>query len=223
METKQKIIEVLVDCLSVQDSENLVAYLEKQTDFFTAPASTVFHGSVEGGLAEHSWNVYALLKEKVERYGLPVPKRTIALCGLMHDVCKTNFYAKVKKWIVDPEKPVIMKSAPLKKDAAGRVLEWGEQETKNWIYTDAYEVQDIFPAGHGEKSVFILQRILQLTDEEILAIRWHMVIDPSVHFNYPYGYSYNASIAKYPFVTLMQTADMEASQVLETKSLLSRV
>lgn len=37
-----------------------------------------------------------------------------------------------------------------------------------------YEITRNFPAGHGEKSVILIMRFMYLTDEEILAIRWHM-------------------------------------------------
>ena len=45
--------------------DELINFIEK-SDFFKAPASTRFHGSYEGGLLEHSLNVYKLLCEKVK-------------------------------------------------------------------------------------------------------------------------------------------------------------
>jgi len=215
MDIKDKIYTALRDSIMEDDGvENLIGYLEQGTDYFAAPCSTMFHLNVDGGLAKHSWNVYELLKEKVERFNLKTPPRTIAICGLLHDINKTNFYVKAKKWIIDPDEPVIMKSMPLK-DKNGKIVAWEPQESKNWICVDGWDVDDKFPIGHGEKSVIILQRFIKLTDEEALAIRWHMVMDPSIHFNYPYGYPYNASVKEYPLVTLLQTSDMEASQVLE--------
>jgi len=187
---KEKILKILKEDLKDRDgAEDFLYYLENGTDFFTAPCSTIFHLAKDGGLAEHSMNVYELLKEKVARYELKVNPDTIAICGLMHDLCKTNFYKKGKKWTKSDGK---------------------------WLEVDCYEVDDQFPTGHGEKSVFILQRFLKLTDDEILAIRWHMAaFDASIHFNYPNGFPFRASIKKCPLVTLLVTADMEASNIIE--------
>lgn len=37
-----------------------------------------------------------------------------------------------------------------------------------------YSVKDQLPMGHGEKSVYLVMKFMDLTDEEALAIRWHM-------------------------------------------------
>lgn len=187
---KEKILKILSEDLKNREGiENFLYYLENGTDFFTAPCSTIFHLNGEGGLAKHSLNVYTLLKEKVERHGLKTPPDTIAICGLLHDLSKTNFYVKGKKW---------------------------KKENGKWVQIDCYEVEDQFPASHGSKSVFILQRFLKLTDEEILAIQWHMgPFQQSVGFNYPDGYAYKNAREKYPLVTLLFTADFESSDVLE--------
>ena len=51
--------------LSVQRDgiQKLVNYINK-TDFYKAPASTRFHLACEGGLLQHSLNVYDCLTEK---------------------------------------------------------------------------------------------------------------------------------------------------------------
>jgi len=72
------------------------------------------------------------------------------------------------------------------------------------------------PLGHGEKSLSILQDFISLTDDEKLAIRWHMgPTEPGTHFNYPSGYAFRAAMERSPLVTLLFTADLEASQILE--------
>lgn len=188
-ETKNKIIKILNDGLGDRDGKkDLIAWLET-TDFFTAPASTMFHGNIEGGLAEHSLNVYELLAEKVKRYNLDISMGTIVICGLLHDVNKTNFYKKDFKWVKDDGK---------------------------WIQKEIWVVDDKFPSGHGEKSVFLIQKFINLTDEEILAIRWHMGnFDPGISFNYPSGFPFRQSQKSHKLVTLLMTADMEAMFILE--------
>jgi hypothetical protein len=160
-----------------------------QSDFFVAPCSTEHHLSRPGGLAEHTLNVLLLLREKAKRYELKTPTDSITICGLGHDLCKANFYVKGKKNV---------------------------KEGGMWREKDIYLVKDQFPMGHGEKSVSILQDYLSLTEEEKLAIRWHMAaFDASIHFNYPNGFPYREACKKYPLVTLLFTADYEASQVIE--------
>ncbi len=126
--------------------ESLIRYLEEETDFFTAPASTKWHGAVYGGLLHHSLEVYKLL----ENFSKPlkdVSKETLILCALLHDICKTNMY--------------VVRKRNVKVD--GR---WQEEES--------FAIEDQFPFGHGEKSVYLCMRHIQLTPEEALAIRWHM-------------------------------------------------
>ena len=136
--------------------ENVLNWLEK-TDFYTAPASARFHGCFEGGLLLHSLNVYDVLRSindgivnsgYVEGYhGLPF--ETIAIAALLHDVCKVNFYTKIKRWRKD--------------------------ENQRWEQYDTWGYEEQEPLGHGEKSVIILQRLgLYLSSREIYMIRWHM-------------------------------------------------
>ena len=191
METKQKILNIIDTNIKRQGTENLKYYLENATDFLSAPSSTMYHGSHEEGLAEHSLNVYNLVLEKIRFHELEntYSPETISICGLFHDLCKTNFYVIEKKWT---------------------------KESGIWEKVDAYGVDDTFPSGHGEKSVFILQRFLNLTDSEILAIRWHMIaFDASIHFNYPNGFPFKKAMKEEPLVCLLATADMEASTLLE--------
>ena len=89
---KEKFLELL-RTVKRDGIEDLINFLEK-SDFFKAPASTRFHGNYEGGLAEHSMKVYEILKHKVEHNikGVTIPEESIIIIGLLHDICKTNFY-----------------------------------------------------------------------------------------------------------------------------------
>ena len=83
-----------------------------------------------------------------------------------------------------------------------------------------WSIDDKLPLGHGEKSLSILQNFIKLTEVEKLAIRWHMgATEPGTHFDYPTGYAFRAAMEKHPLVTLLFTADLEASQVLEKEKL----
>jgi len=125
--------------------------------FFNAPASSQGHGAYPGGLLEHSLNVYdSAMEARKAMINLrpdleaDLDPDSIAIAALLHDVCKADFYRLVKK---------------------KRRNEVGQYED-----FEQYEIHDEnFPVGHGEKSVILLlQSGLDLKDEEIYAIRWHM-------------------------------------------------
>jgi hypothetical protein len=169
--------------------KTLLTYLEKETDFFTAPASTMFHGNYEQGLLLHSLSVYDSAKMIAESLDLSFDPESIAICSLFHDVCKANYYVKGKR----------------NKKIDGK-----------WEEIVVWEVKDQLPMGHGEKSVFIITKYMELTDEEALAIRWHLgPADPGVHFNYPSGYSQKQAFRENPLVALIHIADMTASYLLD--------
>jgi len=167
----------------------LMTYLEKDTDFFLAPCSTIYHLNVEGGLVLHSLNILMVMERLAETYGDFAPRESRAIVSLFHDVCKANYYVKTTKNI--------------KKDG-----KWREEEV--------WAIEDKFPAGHGEKSVILLQQFMLLSLDEILAIRWHMSSwDPGVHFHYPSGNSLNLSMDKCKLLNALVIADTEATRFLE--------
>ena len=188
--------QIILDVLSkVQrpGMDKVIDYLNK-SDFFTAPASTKYHGNFEGGLAEHSYNVYELFKLKNEEYQLELPEETVIIAALLHDICKTDFYKK-----------------GIRNVKQGKKLNYRGQEVDNWVEKEVWEVEDSYPIGHGEKSVILLQQLISLTYEEILLIRWHMGgfegKDNSLTM-------YNA-YKMFPACVALHTADIEASYFLE--------
>ena len=162
--------------------ENLIAFMQK-SDFFKAPASTRFHGCFEGGLAEHSMKVYEILKQKVKNsvINLNVPKESIIIIGILHDICKVNYY-KVDYRNV--------------KNALGV-----------WEKVPYYTVEDTIPYGHGEKSVMMLCEYIKLTNEEKYSIRWHMGYTEPKELYATIGEAYK----KYPLALLTHEADLEAT------------
>lgn len=161
--------------------------------YFTAPASTKYHGAYEGGLYDHSYAVADQLLVLTERLELKW-ERPISpfIVGMFHDLCKCDNYIK---------RPNIVEA----KDKSGNVL-------KEIVTGEHYEYNpDIIIPGHGEKSVIMLQQIMTLTDEEIACIRWHMGAyekDPKM-WDY-----YSRAIEKYPNVLYTHTADMIASKII---------
>lgn len=191
MTKKEEFISIYQNNIVRDGADKLLEYLESpQSDFFTAPASTRFHGSYEGGLLEHSINVYHCLKDYLSRervqdiYQLAYSEETIALVALLHDLCKVNCYVKGTR---------------NKKDANGV-----------WQTVPTFEYVDDMPYGHGEKSVYIISGFMRLTREEAFAIRYHMGFSGTEPQN-----NVGAAFEKYPLAFALSTADMEATYFME--------
>lgn len=182
---KEKFIELLRST-NREGIEDLIAFLDK-TDFFTAPASTRFHGSFEGGLLEHSLKVYEILDYKVKHcvIDMNVSEDTIKLVALLHDICKLNFYK------------VDYRNA---KNALGK-----------WEKVPYYTIDDTIPYGHGEKSVMMISEYIKLTPEEKYSIRWHMgYTEPKELYN-----TIGSAYKKYPLALLTHEADLEATYLFD--------
>lgn len=223
---KQFIISKHKDIVKREGSDKLLEYV-LSTDFFQAPASTRFHLAIPGGLAQHSLNVYDLLTEKNSRYGLGYSDETIFICGMYHDLCKVNFYKEATdpateaqmKYLVSLAGPE-MAAISMSKKHVSALIDWhknGKNGDKPEVTTE-YVIEDQLPIGHGEKSMMLINRYIELTPNEAMAIRWHMVaFDPGIHFSYPSGYSFNRAINSCSLVTALFTADIEAGNLVESK------
>ena len=191
MTKKEEFIKIYTENIGREGSDKLLDYLlSSQSDFFTAPASTRFHGSYEGGLLEHSINVYYCLRDYLERqrvkdiYNLEYSDESIAIVSLLHDLCKVNCYVKGTRNV---------------KDKAGV-----------WQQVPTYEYSDDMPYGHGEKSVYIVSGFMRLSREEAFAIRYHMGFSGNEPQN-----NVGSAFEIYPLAFALSTADMEATYFLE--------
>lgn len=144
-ENKKFIIDLLLSTKR-PGMEKLVKWLG-ETDFFTAPASTRYHLSVKGGLAQHSINVYKLLRGKVDSGLISISDDTVIITSLLHDICKANFYSVQKR---------------------NRKIDGVWTEVEEW------GVDDKLPLGHGDKSCYLVQCFIPLKSEEYAMIRYHM-------------------------------------------------
>lgn len=210
---KEKFIEIYRKNIQRQGSEDLLKWLEA-TDFFDAPASTRYHLNRPGGLVEHSINVYKRLRRlhSIEKYGdlsdmTVFPEaETIAIVGLLHDVCKVDVYRREPKnqKTYDLEKVAAAQDWQVKHDAGGDFI---------WETVMGYRADDQLPYGHGEKSVYIISGFMRLTREEAFAIRYHM--GP-----WQKGEEQNAGKAfeRFPMALLTHLADMQATYIDEAES-----
>lgn len=179
--------------------DEVIGQLE-ELGFFQAPASSKFHLNHEGGLLEHSLNVCKVglmlreqmlaLKPDLEE---SLNKESVIIAALLHDICKADIYQKcIRK----------------RKDRLGQ---WVDYETYELDYSD-------FPLGHGEKSVIVLLRMgLDLSDDEIMAIRWHMSAWDLPFQSPDLKANFDTAKRLCPICSLIQAADGLASNLLESK------
>ena len=159
----------------------------KENGYFTAPASTKYHGNYAGGLFDHSFAVAKQLKWLTECNELKwMSERSPIVIGLFHDICKIDQY----------------KPKTAKMYNGDDVSVSGEWESRD----------DMLLKGHGDKSVMILAGHMQLTEEEVLCIRYHMgaFTDKS---EWP---DYTRAVRKCPNVLWTHQADMIAAHLLNT-------
>ncbi len=181
---KERFISLLKE-INRNGIDELIAFLYQDTDFFVAPASAYHHGNYMGGLVDHSLAVYDNLVKIVNVFGLSdrYSDETVLVTSLLHDLCKANFYRKVLR-------------------------NRKNEKTGQWEKVEIYEINDQFPIGHGEKSVILLGRYLALTDEEMLAIRWHMGGFDDAARAYTGGQSLSKAMKTSPLVAALHMADM---------------
>jgi len=152
----------------------------KNTSFYEDPASTKYHEAFKHGLLYHTLRVYNKMCEVVQ---IPTFKNvdlsSATLCCICHDWCKIGLYEQYKRNV---------------KNDAGK-----------WESVDAYKRGSFpHPLGHGVASAYIAMKLIKLSEEEWLAIRWHMAM-----FNVASNEinEYQQSCEDYPLVHLLQFAD----------------
>lgn len=183
MTAKEEFIQIYKESITREGSAQLLEWLEK-TDFFTAPASTRYHCACENGLVMHSVSVYNTMIEKHFDEETDSAE-SFAICALLHDLCKAQFYK--------------ISSRNVKNEDTGR-----------WEKVPYYSVDDRFPFGHGEKSVFLIERFMKLKLDEAMAIRWHMGEFGDKNSN-TISQAYNM----YPLAVKLHLADLESTFLRE--------
>ena len=190
MSAKEEFIEIYTSNIHREGADALLDYLEHKSDFFTSPASARYHGAYEGGLCDHSVNVYHCLTEYLARervqelYGVEVAGESVAVAALLHDLCKIGCYKSGTRNV---------------KNADGK-----------WESVPTFRFEDPLPYGHGEKSVYIISGFMRLTREEAMAIRWHMGFSGSEDPR-----TIGQALEQYPLAFALSVADMEATYFLE--------
>lgn len=188
MNNKERFIEIFKTNVKREGADKLLEFLIT-SDFFRAPASTRYHGAYEGGLCEHSLNVYDCLCDYMKRervtkeYGLNYNAESITIASLLHDLCKVNFYVQTTRNV---------------------------KEDGVWKSVPYFSIDDRLPYGHGEKSVYIASGYMKLTRDEAFAIRYHMGFSGSEEIN-----TVGRALEMFPLAFALMVADMESAYFLE--------
>lgn len=182
--------EQLLQSVNRDGIDKLIEFIRK-SDFYTAPASTRYHGAYEGGLLEHSLNVFDCLANKWEldqgiwhEHMNGIEEDSIVIISLLHDICKTYYYITEMRNV---------------------------KENGVWVQKPYYTVDDKIPYGHGEKSVMMIEEYIKLKPVERYAIRWHM----GAYSGQQDWNTLGAAMEKYPLVLALHQADMEATYLME--------
>ena len=183
MNARDEFIKIYTENIFRDGSKELLEWLQT-TDFFTAPASTRYHCACENGLVMHSVSVFNTLMEK--HFDEETDSvESFAICALLHDLCKAQFY-KVSTRNVKNE------------------------QTGQWEKVPYYTIEDSFPFGHGEKSVFLIERFMRLKIDEAMAIRWHMG-----EFGDKNSNTISQAYDRYPLAVKLHLADLESTYLRE--------
>lgn len=186
MDFKEEFKRIVADNIHRDGIDALMKWLEG-TDFYTAPASTKYHGAYEGGLLQHSLNVYSQLKKLCSWYGCDASEESIALVSLFHDLCKVGMY-KVE-------------------------LRWRKNLRNQWEQYGAYKLDEDFAfGGHGSKSVYLVQSFIKLTPDEASAINCHMGQWDATSYSNP-----TPVYERNPLAWLLHVADEAANFLMENE------
>lgn len=185
VETRKRIEEELL-AIKREGIEDLVEYLE-EIDFYTAPASTRFHGAEKGALATHSLNVLIYARELAKKWlGKNIYEKyadSITICALLHDLGKAGQFGK----------PLYVEN----------ILKSGKASDAQPFKTN----DDLKTLPHEIVSVVEATKFIDLTEEEQRAIAWH---------NGLYGlFKYEIQGKEDELYMIIHFADMWASRIVE--------
>lgn len=164
--------------------EDLLTWLEK-ADFYTAPASTRYHGAYAGGLCQHSLDVLEYARKLAVLCEKPISDESLAVAALFHDLCKVNFY---------------------------KTDERNQKINGEWVKVPCYTIEEKYAfGGHGSKSVFLVQQFMKLKTDEAAAINCHMGFSQGGDTVRDVSSAYQA----FPLAWIIHVADEAATYLLD--------
>lgn len=176
--------------------KDLIDYLEI-SGFFEVPCSGGHHLSKEGGLLEHSLNVYYLMKELYEEVlgnDVEISSNALIITGLLHDLGKNGDYGK-PNYVPN----MIKDGRPTKAEP--------EQKYKQSEDKPYKSNPDLLYIPHEVRSVAIAKSYIPLTESEEHAIYYHN--GKYTHTGY--------DLKETPLQMLLHFADMWCSRIIENE------
>lgn len=177
----------------------LYEYME-ENGFFQAPCSGAHHLAKEGGLAEHSLNVYRIMNadaaSKLDPEEYDKMKNSIIICSLLHDIGKIGQFQK-PLYVPNMLKGRVTKANPNPEPV---------QSDKKPFVTNP----ELLSVPHEIRSVSIIGEHMELTEDEYFAILYHNGLYGSL--------KYELQGKETPLYMLLHFADMWASRVTEMES-----
>lgn len=171
-----------------------VAEKLKGMGYFRSPASMKHHGQQEGDLYLHSKVVAMILEELTEKLDLKWQRKdSPKIIGLFHDLCKADEYVKKPN-----EAEVFLNGSSTTVKEAGK-----HHFERN---------PDMILSGHGDKSVILVQRLFDLTEEEMMCIRYHM----GAYEGKEVWDNLQRAAVRYPNILWTMQADLMAAWLLNT-------
>lgn len=194
---KQRIKDLLLSTKR-EGIEELISAME-EGGFFEAPCSGAYHLCKEGGLAEHSLNVYENLSRLSAGMGAGVDRDSIIICALLHDLGKMGDHGK-PNYVAN-----YVKSKTKNKET-------GEYDM---VISSAkpYETnKELTYEEHEIRSLLIAERYIHLTEDEETAILHHNGLYGKLDSSFG-----NANYCKTKLAFLLHTADMWCSRFVEVE------
>lgn len=181
---RQEFLSICRENIHRDGLEELLSWLQK-ADFFTAPASTRFHGAYAGGLCQHSIDVYRYALRAAKLYDGELNTESLTIAAMFHDVCKVNFYKVDKR---------------------------NQKIDGVWTEVPFYSIEERFAfGGHGSKSVYQVQFFMKLNPDEATAINCHMGFSSGGDSVRDVGSAYESC----PLAWVIHVADEAATYLLE--------
>ncbi len=188
MEAQKEEFISLLSSVQRTGIDKLLEYLENKSDFYTAPAAAKFHNNFEGGLLEHSLNVYKNFKGLLALKGIEMEEDSIIICSLLHDLCKCNYYVKEER---------------------NRKVNGKWESYEMWSHVKAPSV--LLP--HSPRSIRIIRNFIPLKFIEELTIFYHM--GPFGGEDYEYRNLLQETNEQHPQTLLFYIADLMSSYIDE--------
>lgn len=133
--------------------ENLINFMEEETAWLTAPASTKYHLCKEGGLLEHSVNVAETMLKIKAAIAPEISDESCVIVALLHDLGKVGM----------PGNPQYLINEPSEKQ-------------KRYGYKPDYPYRfnsELTYLSVPVRSLYLALQHISLTEEEVQAIVYH--------------------------------------------------